>query len=676
MKQLFRNQLHIISLLSIMTLSFFLTFYNITQEGYANLYYSAAVQSMLESWQNFFFLSFDPAGVVTVDKPPLGFWIQTLFAKLLGYEGWVIILPQALAASLSVGLIYLLVAKWSGKTAGLISALLLALTPVAVATARNNTVDSLLVLVLLLATWALFRAVEKNQSKWLFLSAVLIGLGFNIKMLQAYMVLPAFLLFYLISARHTRVKKAVNSLIAAVLVLAVSFSWALTVDAVPADERPYIGSSQDNTVMELIFGHNGISRWAGGNKADDSNSLPDDTMKNNSNENLPPAPNERPSPSEGNGSPPERPQAGADGNASPPGQPQAGADGNRGPREQTAAPGGQNEIGSPGLFRLFDSQLVGQASWLLPFVLFALVALAKGIRRYKETSLSHHFTLFWLTWLIPAVTFFSFASFYHRYYLVMLAPAIAALAGSGWVAMWKEWQQRDSWRAWLLPSAVIVTATVHLAIVYQYEGVSTWLSPLILFATIISLVLLFYRSWHVRWKPKAVLILTVLALSIAPLYWSFTPMIYGGALLPYAGPELEYERNNQGGSNNEITDYLVSQYDEGEYLVLGQSSHEVSSFIIETGLPAVAYGGFNGGDQALTLTEIKELVATGKVEYVLLSDGGRNGSRGGNQEISQWLQANSERVELDSTPSAESNTDEANGARRQSSLYRITVTDK
>ena len=154
---------HRIALVGILLLAVFLHFLRLEQEGYANLYYAAAVKSMLTSRHNFFFVSFDPGGFVTVDKPPLGLWVQAASAALFGFNGISLLLPQALAGVLSVILLYHLVRRTFGPTAGLLAALVLAVTPISVAANRNNTMDSLLVLILLLAAWAVIRAAETGR---------------------------------------------------------------------------------------------------------------------------------------------------------------------------------------------------------------------------------------------------------------------------------------------------------------------------------------------------------------------------------------------------------------------------------------------------------------------------------------------------------------------------------
>src|SRR3712207_1282827 len=148
---------HRLLLSVILALSAFLNLSWLTSEGYANIYYAATVKNMLASWHNFFFVSYD-AGFVSVDKPPLGFWIQAASAYLFGFHGWSLLLPQALAGVLSVALLYHLVRLSFGPAAGLLAALALALTPISVATNRHNNLESLLVLAVLLAAWAFILA--------------------------------------------------------------------------------------------------------------------------------------------------------------------------------------------------------------------------------------------------------------------------------------------------------------------------------------------------------------------------------------------------------------------------------------------------------------------------------------------------------------------------------------
>src|SRR5207302_9075349 len=252
-----------LALAGVMLISIFMNFYQLGQNGFGTLYYASAIRSMLDSWHNFFFASFDPGGFVTIDKPPLGFWLQTASAKILGFTPFSIFLPQALAGVLSVLLLYHLVRRHFGAVAGLLAALALAISPISVLTNRNNTIDSTLVLVMLLGAWAVLRAAESGKLRWLLLCAVFVGLGFNIKMLEAYLVVPAYGLLYLLAAPRSIWARIGQLALAALLMLTISLSWAVAVDLTPAANRPYVGSSQNNSEISLSLGYNGIQRLIG-----------------------------------------------------------------------------------------------------------------------------------------------------------------------------------------------------------------------------------------------------------------------------------------------------------------------------------------------------------------------------------------------------------------------------
>jgi 4-amino-4-deoxy-L-arabinose transferase-like glycosyltransferase len=190
------RSLELLGITAIVILAVLLRFTNLDALGYANHYYTAGVKSMLQSWHNFFFAAAEPGGSVTIDKPPVGLWIQVISAYFLGVSGFSVLLPELLAGTISVIVLYYLVRRSFGITPGLLAALALAITPVVVATDRNNTIDSLLILTLLLATWAFIKATETSKLRFLLLGATLVGIGFNIKMLQAYLPLPAFFALY------------------------------------------------------------------------------------------------------------------------------------------------------------------------------------------------------------------------------------------------------------------------------------------------------------------------------------------------------------------------------------------------------------------------------------------------------------------------------------------------
>jgi 4-amino-4-deoxy-L-arabinose transferase-like glycosyltransferase len=231
--------------------------------GWANSFYSAAVQAGSVSWKAFFFGSSDAANFITVDKTPASLWVMELSARLFGVNAWSILVPQALEGVAAVGVLYLAVRRWFGPAAGLLAGLVLAATPVAALMFRFNNPDALLVLLLAAGAYAVVRALEAGATKWLVLAGMFVGFGFLTKMLQALLVVPAFALVYLV-AGPPKLGKRIGQLLLAGLALVVSAGWYIAiVELVPASMRPYIGGSQNNSLLELTLGYNGLGRLNG-----------------------------------------------------------------------------------------------------------------------------------------------------------------------------------------------------------------------------------------------------------------------------------------------------------------------------------------------------------------------------------------------------------------------------
>ncbi|EWC63348.1 putative integral membrane protein [Actinokineospora spheciospongiae] len=237
--------------------------WNLGASGWANAYYSAAAQAGGESWSAWFFGATDAAGGITVDKTPAATWLMGLSVRVFGLSPWSVLVPQALAGVASVAVLHAAVRRWSGPAAGLIAGAALALTPVAALMFRFNNPDALLVLLLVVAAYCVVRALEKASPKWLVLAGAAVGFAFLTKMLQAFLVLPAFGLVYLIAA-PTGLGKRIGHLVAALGAMVVAGGWwVLVVELVPAASRPYIGGSQENSVLELALGYNGLGRLTG-----------------------------------------------------------------------------------------------------------------------------------------------------------------------------------------------------------------------------------------------------------------------------------------------------------------------------------------------------------------------------------------------------------------------------
>ncbi|MGU9968085.1 glycosyltransferase family 39 protein [Bacillus velezensis] len=672
-------------LILILLASAFLNMYNIWNDDTVNPYYTAAVTSMLQSFHNFFYASFDAAGFITVDKPPVTYQIQTISALIFGMHGWSVILPQALAGVGSVLFMYLLIKPTFGKTAARIASFVMACTPIAVAVARTNNVDALLVFFLLFATWLLFKAIRKGRLIWLLAAFFVVGAGFNTKMLQAYMILPAFLLFYMIAA-NTTIKKKIISLVSALAVLAaVSLSWPLIVDNIPASKRPYVGSSQTNSVLELAFGYNGIQRLTGqssgggqggpdGNaskemsssggssqmqkppgQSSSSSSASGDKSQNGS-MTAPPSNGKMPSggemPSGGQGGPP----SGGDGGGGGPG---GGGKSGTGTGSKMQSGSGMFGTGTPGPLRLFQTELSDQISWLLPFAIFGMAGLLiAGARERRRLSAEQKETIFWAAWLVPIAGFFSVAEFFHHYYLIMLAPPIAALVGAGWVALVHLYRKQAGWKTWLLPAAILVTTGFELFILRNYNDQigAGWSIGIGVIGAVAAIALFVFKQ---RQKPLSyyVSLAALLVLMVMPIYWASTPLLYGGnSSLPETGPQLASTSGKGMGMDNasvntKLINYLEKHNAGADYLFATTDSNTAAPYIIKTKKAVMAIGGYSGSDPAITLAQFKKLVKEGKVKYFLASGMGK----GGNNDIVQWVEKNGKKVSSDKW---QSNTDQ------------------
>ncbi len=622
---------HRLALVGVMLISLFMNFYQLGQNGFGNLYYAAGVRSMLDNLHNFFFVSFDPGGFVTLDKPPLGFWLQVVSAKFFGFTPFSMFLPQALAGVLSVLLLYHLVRRHFGVAAGLLAALALAISPISVLTNRNNTIDSTLVLVMLLGAWTVMRAAETGKLRWLLLTAALVGLGFNIKMLEAYLVVPAYGLLYLLAAPRRIWVRIGQLALAALLMLTISLSWAVAVDLTPAASRPYVGSSQNNSEISLALGYNGVQRLLGqfGFGGRNSGSANGNTT--------------RPFPPAGTGGGTvtgDFPRPGSGGS----GQPPQGMGGNG---------GGMFNTGNPGLLRLFNEPLGGQIVWLLPMALLGMLALAWQRRpRFREDKQQQSLIL-WGTWLLTMAVFFSVASFFHQYYLSTLAPAICALFGIGVVVMWQDYRRSSHnksgsyKRGWLLPLALLLTALEQIHIVVSDPTWGTWLIPLIAIpCTLVAMVLFAARLIpHLQLNTRVLvtaLCLGLLALVLTSAVWSVIPVLANEASgLPVAGPSGQSFGGPGGGSgtvDSKLISYLEAHRDGAKYLVATASSNEADSIILATNQPVMALGGFSGSDPILTTAQLAALVKNGTVRFFLLNSGrGFGGGPGGQSALTTWV---------------------------------------
>ncbi len=621
----------------IMLVSLFMNFFQLGKNGFGT-FYPPAVRSMMDNWHNFFFASYDPGGFVTIDKPPVGFWLQVLSSKIFGFSPFSVLLPQAIAGVLSVLLLYYLVRRHFGVIAGLLAALGLALSPISIVTNRNVTIDSTLALVLLLGAWAVLRAAETGRLRWLLLAAALVGLGFNIKMLEAYLVVPAYGLLYLLAAPRRLWTRVGHLALATVVLLVVSLSWAVTVDLTPASQRPYVGSTQDNSEVSLALGYNGIERLLG--RSGGGGGFPNGTTRprnSGTNGTTNTSGNGRTGNTSGSGGFPNSGNGSGTNGSGNGGTPNGGNTPGRGQRGGFGGADGLFDIGNAGPLRLFTAPLAGQIVWILPMALLGLLALAWQRRPRFQSDLQQKSMLLWGTWLLTTVVFFSVAGFFHQYYMTQMAPAIAALFGIGLVTMWQDYR-RGGWKSWLLPLAIAVTIAEQVYVLTSYPAWGQILIPILAILGIITVLALVLAKVAPRLRERIsnarvlvpALAVAVLAMMITPVIWAAIPIFYstqGDQLTagPLSTAGFGLGGGNAGGrdeannTNTKLISYLQANQGNAKFLVAVPNSMSADSIILATNKPVMAMGGFSGSDPILTTNQLSSLIADGTVRFFLLN---------------------------------------------------------
>src|SRR5438552_8087404 len=244
------------ALIGLLGITGLLYLWNLAASGWADAYYSAAVLAGTKSWAAFFFGSLDASNFITVDKAPGALWVMEISARLFGFGAWSVLAPQALEGVATVAIVFLAVRRWFGPAAGLLAGSVVALTPVAGLIFRFNNPDALLVLLLTAAVYATLRAIEDGRTRWLILAGALVGAGFLAKELEAFVIVPVLAGAYLFAGPPALGRRTTPSLLALLTGLVTAGWWLAAAELVPSAARPYIGGSQNNDVLSLIFGYN------------------------------------------------------------------------------------------------------------------------------------------------------------------------------------------------------------------------------------------------------------------------------------------------------------------------------------------------------------------------------------------------------------------------------------
>ena len=618
------------ALLGLLGATALLYLWGLGASGYANTFYSAAAQAGATSWKAFFFGSSDAANSIMVDKPPASLWVMDLSARIFGVNPWSILVPQALEGLATVGVLYAAVRRRHGPAAGLLAGAALALTPVAALMFRFNNPDALLVLLLTVAAYAVVRAIEAGRTGWLVTAAVFIGLGFLTKMMQAFLVVPGLGLAYLVAAPVTLRRRIGQLLVAGGALVISSAWWVAIVELWPAADRPYVGGSQTNSVLELIFGYNGFGRLTGN---------------------------------------------------------ETGSVGGGG---RFGRPGGGGMFGGGGPGQLFGWAMGSQIAWLLPAALLFLVTLLWIGRRMPRTDRQRASVLLWGGWLLVAGAVFSFAQgIIHPYYTVALAPAISALAGIGATTLWRL-RSTPPARA-TLAIGLACTAMWAYLLLDRAPDWQPWLRLAVLIGGLVCAGVLALPAQARRSTGLVVAaVAVVLGLAAPAAYALETAATPHRGAIPSAGPQVGgfgrpgfrgpgFGGRGPGGgtpafpghrvhhdgfsghgfpagtapggiggllngttSNTALNALLARDADRYIWVAAAVGSNTAAGFQLATGHPVMPVGGFNGSDPSPTMAQFQQDVARGEIHY-FIGGGGFGGQRGGSsssRQIAAWVQQN------------------------------------
>ncbi|MFG1670834.1 ArnT family glycosyltransferase [Streptomyces sp. Y7] len=652
--------------LGLLLATLLLYLYNLSASGYANSFYSAAVQAGSQSWKAFFFGSLDAANAITVDKPPASLWPMALSVRLFGLHSWAILLPEVLMGVGTVAVVYAAVRRRFSPAAGLISGAVLALTPVAALMFRFNNPDAMLALLMAVACYFVIRALEDGRTRWLVWAGAAIGFAFLAKTLQAFLILPPLAIVYAVCA-PVPVRKRIGQLAAGLVAIVVSGGWWVAiVELWPASSRPYIGGSQNNSFLELTFGYNGLGRLNG----DETGSV-------------------------GGG----------------------GGGGN----------GGGN-WGETGWDRMFGASIGGQISWLIPAALILLIAGLVAMGRARRTSVTRGSFLVWGGALVTTMLVFSYMQgIFHEYYTVALAPYIAPLIGMGAALLWEK---RDkAWASLTLAGAMTATAVWGYVLLNRSSDYLPWLKWIVLVGGLVAALGLIFANRLGRRLTLGVVGLGLVAALAGPAAYTLTtvneghtgsivtagPTVAGGRGGPGGGggmgggpggggmPGQNQQGQNQQGGNgfpggggfgggmpgqqngttqgqgqnqqggmpgggeggmgggvggllngasvsDEAKELLEKNADSYTWAAAAIGAQNAASYQLSTGEAVMAIGGFNGTDPSPTLAEFKKYVEDGQIHYFIASGsgGGMGGSSSGtSSQISSWVQDNFDSVTVD-----------------------------
>jgi 4-amino-4-deoxy-L-arabinose transferase-like glycosyltransferase len=604
-------------LIGIVGVAALLRLWRLDQNGYSREYFAAGVRSMLGSFHCFLFNAFDPAGFVSLDKPPVAMWLQVASAKALGFSAFSVLLPQVLEGVISVALVYKLVARRFGAGAALTAALFLALTPISVAIDRSNNTDSCLIMVLLLATWALLRAAELGNRRLLLLAMAGVGVAFNVKMAAALVVVPTFVLAYFLAASAISTQRRLVDLGLSLVVMAiVSLSWVSFFDLTPAAERPYAGSTRHNSMLELAVLHNGLERFI----------------------------------------------APASGTAAPRAADAASASASAAATARRVAAAGLWDQTPIGPLRLATPHLAAQMAWWLPLAIAGIVLGLAPWRPRRRLSPEQTTVLVWSGWAVTYAVVFSFAGgVFHTYYVAVLGPPLAALSGIGGSLLVQRYRQ-GTWRRGL-PLLLLAVAAwqVYIDVDFVAWPRDDWRSALllgsvcVLLLASVALVLASPTRRLVERNAPALAALALVALLVTPTAWALSTVLVrpnvaapAADIAVFAGhdgsDEVPAARPRRSASR--MLEFLAAERRGERFLLAVPNAMQASPIIVRTGATVMAMGGYLGRDPILAPADLERMVDRGELRFVVLGgvaivppDSARE------RALAAWVRAHGQRVD-------------------------------
>jgi 4-amino-4-deoxy-L-arabinose transferase-like glycosyltransferase len=534
-------------------------------------FYGAAARSMSTSWHDFFFGAFDPKGTVSVDKLPGALWPQALSLRIFGFHVWAVVLPQVLEGALTVLVLFRAVRRLAGPVAGIAAAAVLAASPVTVALNRGNVSDSLLILLTVLAADAAVSALIRARLRSLVLAGVWVGLAFQAKMLQAWLILPALAIAYLVAGSPSLRVRVRHVAIAGAVTAVVSLSWMSVVSLVPAGERPYVDGTQNDSVFSQVFDYNGIARLSHGGSL-----------------------------------------AGAGHTA----QFLDRLSAYSGSRDNLA------EHVPPSWHRLLDGPYGRDIGWLLPAALIAAAGLLLARRGSGRRDPWRTSVLLWGGWLLVLWVFFSDGIYLHSYYVAALAPAIAALCGTGVAFAWSRREHPAVQRT--LAGALVASAGYGIYLLGGGRDVPGWLTPVaacLAAAGASSMLMAGSRGRSRALAARG----TAAAFGCALLLPAVaSALMVTRGLGPFAAPfepasasESRAEAKHTNALSARIVELIASEY-ETPIVFATDTSLVAAPYILATGREILPIGGFEGGIPAPTVAQLQHDVSSGRLRALLL----------------------------------------------------------